>query len=281
MTENTAKIDPSQADDDSYILGRDYAAACRLNLQHLLWKDSLGFNCHASIPLNNDSIIADVATGTALWSIEVSRELPGAHIDAFDVDLSQAPHPQWLSSNISLRQWNMFENPPEDVVGKYDFIHTRLLVGVIHGRDRARTAIHNLLKLLKPGGNLQWDELDPANVSVKRVNADTPAPAMEQINDMSWSKGTIDWTLQIPQWLAEDGFRDVRLEHYGDRDDMIRPFHEMHLTTLEEVSRGLLKAGKKEEAMAFPKLLQEAHREAQGGAALFVPRFVCLARKPE
>lgn len=43
-----------------------------------------------------------------------------------------------------------------------------------------RFIIQNLLKLLKPGGYLQWDELDCIKI-VKKIDALLSAPALEKI----------------------------------------------------------------------------------------------------
>lgn len=74
---------------DSYGLGRNFSASVRydvkyavprqktdnicisrLNLQHYLWKDSLGYNIHPDIPIRDkeDFRIADIGTGTGYYS---------------------------------------------------------------------------------------------------------------------------------------------------------------------------------------------------------------------
>lgn len=44
----------------------------RLNLQHYLWKDVLGYNIHPDIPVkdNKDFAIADIGTGTGHISLQ-------------------------------------------------------------------------------------------------------------------------------------------------------------------------------------------------------------------
>ena len=50
---------------DPYRLGRDVIASTRLNLQHYIWKENIGYLLHPSIKLSGDNIsIADVGTGT-------------------------------------------------------------------------------------------------------------------------------------------------------------------------------------------------------------------------
>ena len=147
-----------------YILNRDrsHAAVSRLNLQFYLWKDALKSNFHPSIllSLSKTAAIAEVASGTCMWLIDVSREPPEGQLDGLNYDLRQAPHQKWLPSDFKMRHWNVFEDVPDDLVGKYDYVHTRLLVLVVESKN-PRPIIRNLRKLLKPGGYLQRDEHPP------------------------------------------------------------------------------------------------------------------------
>ena len=124
--------DWSLSDGKGYILNHDrsHAAASRLNLQFYLWKDALKYNIHPSIQpsLVPNALIADVASGSGMWLIDVSRQLPDAQLDGFDLVLRQVPHRKWLPANINFRFWNILEEIPDDLVGKYDYVHTRLLV---------------------------------------------------------------------------------------------------------------------------------------------------------
>lgn len=61
MTES--KIE--EAPKDSYRLKRDIAATTRLNLQHYIWKENIGYLIHPSVDVSNPNLsIADVGTGT-------------------------------------------------------------------------------------------------------------------------------------------------------------------------------------------------------------------------
>ena len=88
-----------------------------------------------------------------MWLIDVARELPDALLYGFDNDLKQAPHQNWLPSNVTTRYWNIFEEIPADLVGRFDLVHIRLVVLVVEESD-PRPIIGNLLKMLKPGGYL-------------------------------------------------------------------------------------------------------------------------------
>ena len=276
---DTEKHDFTVTDGHGYMLehSRDFIEACRLNLQFYLWKDALKFNIHPSIPITKDSAIADVATGTGIWLVEVARELPAANLDGFDIDITQAPHQQWLPSNVTLRHWNIFEDLPTDLIGKYDLVHVRLLVLVIE-RD-PRSIIRKFLQMLKPGGYLQWDELDVVNLAVKKVDSSIQTPALDQLLKTSYSEGKYNWTLNIPTVMAEEGFKDTEMFSFGDDPGLIKAYNEHHMLVLHELAVGLTKIGKHEAGSTLQNVIGEAHQESKNGAALCIPRVVCIGRK--
>ncbi|MCJ1453327.1 hypothetical protein MMC28_003674 [Mycoblastus sanguinarius] len=278
MAKDPANPDFSLADGNGYMLDRGHAAACRLNLQFYLWKAAMKFNIHPSIPIPKDAVIADVATGTGMWLIDVSHDLPTARLDGLDIDLTQAPHRQWLPPNIKLRQWNIFDEVPSDLVGKYDILHVRLLLLVIEQGD-PRPVIRNFLKMLKPGGYLQWDDLNFLEMCVKKVDPQLQVPALEQLREMVSANGRGDWVLQLPEYATEEGFEDTNLYYFGDGNELARAFNEQHLLTMEEFALSLTKIGKKEEALRFYKIIRDSCQESLKGAGLCIPRVVCVGRK--
>ena len=129
MEQVSPKNDLKMLDGHDYVLARNHLAACRLNLQYYLWRETLGFSIHPSIPkLPQSAVIADVATGTGLWMLDVLREYEDLQVDGLYIHLSQAPHPERLPPNITLRQWDIFTDMSSDLIGRYDFVHVRLLV---------------------------------------------------------------------------------------------------------------------------------------------------------
>lgn len=266
-----------------YILNRDrsHAAAARLNLQFYLWKDALNFNIHPSIQplLSSTAAIADVASGSAMWLIDVARELPEARLDGFDYDLRQSPHQKWLPPSVRVRYLNILEDIPDELVGKYDYVHTRLLLLVVESKD-PRPIIRNLRKLLKPGGHLQWDELDTVNMSVKKVDPALLTPGLDQLRDWSWAGGRHDWTVRLAEFAAEEGFVNTKIEFVGDGLELARAFNDQHLLTAEEFAQGLAKLGNGEMAAKYFGIVEKAYKESVRGAALCVPRVVCTARAP-
>ena len=266
------------ADGRGYMLGRSYAAASRLNLQHYLWKESLHFNLHPSISIPKEASIADVATGTAAWLIDVAREYPTARLDGFDIDTSQAPPEQWLPSNVTLKTWNIFDDVPEEMVGIYDVVHVRLVVLVVRKSD-IRNVIRKLLRMLKPNGFIQWDELDYPGTHVRTSKDSLQTPALHKLREVVYSRGRNDWTLRLPEDFAEEGLLNTTIHHFQDPPDMARANSEQHLLTMEEFASSLATTDHKGEATEILKLIQDGAHEVSSGAALSMPKVVCVGRK--
>ncbi|KAM3070445.1 hypothetical protein ACMFMG_010269 [Clarireedia jacksonii] len=277
MTNHT-KTDWSLSSGHGYILQRtqSHLFSCHLNLQHYLWKDTLRFSIYPAVAphLPPEPLIADIAMGTAAWLLDVARELPNAQLHGFDIDIDQAPHKGWLPSNVDIKYWDIFDDLPDEIVGKYDLVHVRLLGLILDGGPQ------KLFKMLKPGGYIQWDELNCSDMNVKRVSPEVQAPALEQLREKLWADGRYDWTVQIPRVFKEEGFENAKGHMYGDEVGLTRAFNEQHLLTMDEFARTLAGLRKVEAAETLWGLIEEAEKEAVGGAALCVPRIVSTAKKP-
>lgn len=278
MALKIASPDFNLADGRGYMLGRNYAAASRLNFQHYLWKESLHFNLHPSIPIPEEAQIADVATGTAIWLIDVAREYPTARLDGFDVNTSQAPPEQWLSPNITLKTWNIFEDVPDQMIGIYDVVHVRLLVLVVQKGD-PRNILRNILQMLKPGGYIQWDELNYPDTHVRDSGSSSHSPALHELREMVYSQGRNDWTLRLPEFFAEEGLLEAMIYHFQVLPEFARANSEQHLLTMEEFASSLAEMDHREEATKIMNLIQDAGHEVVNGSALSMPRVVCVGRK--
>jgi SAM-dependent methyltransferase len=266
--------------DDNYILSRSHLAACRLNLQHFLWRETFGFTIEPSIPVSlQNPTIADICCGTALWVLDAAKLLPNSQLYGFDIDLSQAPSQAWLPKNISLHQWDIFEDIDPAWVAKFDIIHIRLLVLVL-SPEKIQRFVRNVYSMLVPGGWVQWDELDCVGMHVKKLRPDIVSPALNEIYEMSYAQGQYNWTLDIPTILLAAEFGNVGMTKYGDEAQLTRAFHDQHLLTMEEIATGMRRARKVEVAERLEILIEEAHDECLRGAALCIPRIVCVAQRP-
>ncbi|TGJ80414.1 hypothetical protein E0Z10_g8351 [Xylaria hypoxylon] len=290
--------DPGPTNSDGYRLGRDYAAASRLNLQHFMYKDAQGFLLHPVIQTNlrhkqesretgsKDLLhVADLATGTGLWLFDLvkSPEVNGLDIQYHGFDISRAlfPHDAWLPKNVVLSTSNMLEEPPQSLHGQFDVVHLRLVLSLIRS-DSPKPIIQHIKMLLKPGGYVQWDELDPFNhYDVLTPNLDSTAPNMtatfQKIKDLAdWS-----WIARLPETLLEEGFQTAVQYPHEPAPEMFKAWAHMDLCLAEELSLNW-NGRDDEDGKAWRQLIPKAYEEADNatGAGLRIRPTVTIARKP-
>lgn len=116
-------------------------------------------NVVAQLPL--DAHVADVATGTGIFLQYVHRERPESTLHGFDI--SSDLFPETTHQNVTLSTMDVKKPVPEDLRGKYDLVHVRMLAAAMLPEEWA-PVVRNVSMLLKPGGWLQWEECDFAGV---------------------------------------------------------------------------------------------------------------------
>ncbi|KAK8028750.1 hypothetical protein PG991_005806 [Apiospora marii] len=263
---------------DPYALMRDCDSSSRqeapsyvLTAQHYLWKDLLGFLLHPDIPASATNLkVADVATGNGIWLEDAARGKPkSAEFHGFDISLDQVGPKPWLPANIRMHTWNLFEEPPQEFVGYFDVVHVRLITVVVRDND-PRPVLASLAKLLKPGGYLQWDEVDTIGCSIKSVpgvSADNLSALFEQL------RGKDDWKYRLTSIMDESGYRDSMLYTFEYGLDTARLWSDLYVSTWKEFAENVLKTPE-----ISGELKRNAMAEARNGAAIMVPKLVWVAR---
>ena len=138
--------------------GEDYETA-RLDFQHALFVRLTKGNLlpeHIFRNLPPNARIADVGTGTGIWLNELSKQLPFAQLEGFDM----APENFGIvASNVKLHEYsqNALEAFQYELQGKFDVVHVRLLMFGLKSNEWAK-AFANLATLLKPGGWVCWED---------------------------------------------------------------------------------------------------------------------------
>ncbi|PWY80780.1 hypothetical protein BO94DRAFT_520716 [Aspergillus sclerotioniger CBS 115572] len=165
---------------DKYVFGRDEVESKRLDLQHkLLVKVSANTLIHPTIPTENIHAIADIATGTGIWLEDVSQflNLTTPHIQRYyhGFDISSEQFPTSNPESIHLSIHDLTVPFPTEHHNRYDLVHVRLLVAALE-ESEYRVAITNIYDILKPGGHLQWEELDSETYLTKDNN-----PVIEEL----------------------------------------------------------------------------------------------------
>ncbi|PYI08853.1 LaeA-like methyltransferase [Aspergillus sclerotiicarbonarius CBS 121057] len=146
---------------DKYVFGRDKVESKRLDSQHrLLVKVTGNTLIHPTIPTEQIRSVADIATGTGIWLEDVSQFLDTPHIQryyhGFDISSDQFPD---NPGSIHLSVHDLTDPFPREHWNRYDLVHVRLLVAALEEYEY-RAAITNIYNILKPGGYLQWEEID-------------------------------------------------------------------------------------------------------------------------
>lgn len=302
--------EPHRSGESSYALGRNYAATTRLNSQHLLWKLELGWSLHpllqaristaqpivtappqVPVPTVTASThrldplaappetfrIADVATGTAIWAVEISQDFPSTQIDGFDIDLQQCPPPEWLPHNVKVREWDIYTNPAPELESLYDVVHIRLLLLVVRDND-PRPILKNALRMLKPGGHLQWDELDPwgaFTVTAGKQLKDEAVNDFQKRQELT-AMSTLEWVRDLHSIMAELAFEDVRRDEVRCDLRLAKYYQDTQFMVMEE--QAAAQATEKERDRV-KEAIREGVRESHGRARV-TPKIVCLGRKP-
>lgn len=85
----------------------------------------------------------------------------------------------------------MFQDIPIDFVRKFGIVYVGL-IGLVIKDNNPLLAIYSLYKLLKPGGYLQWDEMDDALSFVTSVDPTIKTEAVEAMRQyMHTPKGDV------------------------------------------------------------------------------------------
>jgi len=91
--------------------------------------------------------------------------------------------------------------------------------------------------------------------------------------------GKFDWTLQLDQLMTSNGFEDAVIHQYEDGLEHATAMNDLLMATMGEVSAGLVRSGRAEKGKWLRELIPRVHRESLEGAAISVPKLVCVGRK--
>ncbi|KAI8942785.1 hypothetical protein NX059_000828 [Plenodomus lindquistii] len=173
------------ASPSQYILSRGLHSRIRLNFQHWTIKRICDGLIHPRIPLRSRASVADLGTGTAIWPIEVAEQMKATDIkgtiDGFDVSSEQYPPTNLLPANVNLHVQDAFGTFPSKYISHFDLVNIRGFVSFTR-LPAAEKLLRNVSQILKPGGYLQWIDLDPHETRVVRPRTDVSAsPTLEEL----------------------------------------------------------------------------------------------------
>jgi len=201
---------------NTYVLGRTCLSSIRLTSQHFLWREQLGWRLHpdaanhlAKCEKNGQAMVADVACGNGIWMLdEMSLHSERTQFHGFDISAAQFPNRKTLPANAFFDVLDCYQSVPAKYRGKFDVVHCRLVTGAIRNGNIS-PFLNTFLELLKPGGVLQWDDVDSRNT--------TPFPTQP---------GSFEWNGYIANLVQRT-----------------RPQWEMDFSWIERLAKTLIKRG--------------------------------------
>lgn len=273
---------------EQYPLNRDALASARLNLQHQLWIDGLGYLLHPKITIPEHAMIADVGCGTGIWSLSLAKQLEqtcrGASIEAFDLSLAQTLPKEWSPSDVSYQQMNIFDPLPEKLIGRYDIVHVRLFLLVVEKGD-PMPLLRQLFKLLKPGGFLQWQEYDPKSDKIVLAEPSLAAPKLENLYATLKATGSVpdmEWVTDLHTRFEREGGEMLVSDRTWGPKGLLGIKQETIFLVVREWSAKLRSQGQHQTANQMEALCAEVGEECWAlgrGSAIDTAMLTWVARK--
>ncbi|KAL4796626.1 hypothetical protein BDV19DRAFT_78950 [Aspergillus venezuelensis] len=209
-------------DESLYLFEADEEERARLNNQHRVLVHIIDRKIlHAPIDASTITTVVDVGTGTGVWLDALAAHLdPPAssderiqrHYDGLDITPAHFPSPKVHPENFAYDVWNILHPVPEDRKGKYDLVHVRLLAAAF-ARGQVATAVDNLVQMLRPGGWIQWEELD-GETWAGRV----PSPHVREMNELGRkSMEARGWEMHVPAAFLEAATAHPSLQNVSQK----------------------------------------------------------------
>jgi len=252
-----------------------------------MWRVATGVS-HPSL-----TSLAATHTHFRAWLLDLSREQPHHRYDGFDITPVHFPAADWLSSkNITLHVWDAFSELQQETAGVYDVVHIRTIASAIKNNN-IEPLLSNLLKMLKPGGYLQWDE--QYKLEARTPSADVSVEATKSIVTLQaffsahMNQLHYDWLDNLPATLTSQGLDVVAHDRNQACPELGRAWSDNMLTVWrgivnflpeqdiplppgmglpEKVSRG-----------SFAELISRSAAESTKGATAVMEQDVVVARK--
>ncbi|KAI0842967.1 hypothetical protein F5Y06DRAFT_256565 [Hypoxylon sp. FL0890] len=267
---------------EDYPLSRDFVDFNRLNLQHYLWKEIFGYSLHPKIPREGKSLkIADVGTGTGIWLLDLAPQLDASvELLGLDTDITQVGPKEWLPANMSLREWNVLTDVPDDLVAKFDVVNLRLFCWVID--NDPEPVLKNIIRLLKPGGYLQWGDVDVQSMRIETSSPDVPTDKLVALWDETVPKDTklfAGWSRDLERLFGNHGLQGVEADWQTGKRDTCVAMHWCNLPIHEMVAARLRQANP-QKASEIDYLVQAAAAQSRKGAMFVLSRVNVVGQKP-
>lgn len=215
----------------------------------------------------------------------MAQQLPrSATLDGIDISFGQAPPSEWLPRNVTLRVVDVFRPVPEELIAKYHVIHIRHFVCVVKENDPT-PLLQNLLRMLKPGGWIQWDEWDVLNRHFTKSRDSAPQACIDKLEDefavMRRHSPKPSWCPRLDEYFLLSNMQQVSIEKRLSNVSHLPFMHDLSLLVFQELidgaeAKGLVDA---EKTRYLRQLLGGATKESRMGAAWNLTRCMAVGQK--
>lgn len=209
---------------------------------------------------------------------------PSTELDGLDISFNQCPPREWLPRNVNLKLADVFRPPPEDLIGKYDIIHIRHFVCVVKNNDPT-PLLQNLLRMLKPGGWIQWDEWDVLNRHFTKTRPDAPQECIDKLEAefavMRKHTSQPAWPPRLDEHMLLGNMGEVTMEKRLSTIGHLPFMHDLTLLVFQELIDGAEAKGSidAEKTRYLRQLLGGATKESRTGAAWNLTRCMAVGMK--
>ncbi|CAD6582664.1 MAG: hypothetical protein ASARMPREDX12_000999 [Alectoria sarmentosa] len=277
--------------DNLYVFSRDTPASVRLYFQHWMWRYQTGYLLHPNVVTTKEGLkIADIACGTGIWLIEVARSLStSTQLDGFDISEDQFPDKGWLPKNVTLSSLDSLAPLPEHLIGKYDVVHIGLLVMIIKNENPV-PLLKNVMAMLKPGGYVQWDEMDVGSLNPSFPDKSRPCPHYDALHTQSTAffdarNLTYRWVSELDKFFKQQGLDVLSYTRLPIHDDLAKPWTEMQLMATWDVNEKVLVPAALKDPSASPsakewrQMYGKVVEEVNQGMSIRMDMIVVVGKK--
>lgn len=214
-----------------------------------------------------------------MWLTDLASQLPSTvQLDGIDVSFAAAPLVQWLPANVTLRQWNIKEPVPNELVGAYDLVHIRNFVFVLLDND-IPGVLERLVSLLRPGGMLQWGEPDVSSFRIEKVDTTLSTDALARLLTISQPQDrrlSPTWVPQLPDLCRAAGLVEVEADVRNAPPHLALTMHECSLIIHELLAR---KSKNQAVVDGLRDLMPQVEAETRQGACWAFTRWTVVGQK--
>ncbi|KAL8670208.1 MAG: hypothetical protein Q9168_005241 [Polycauliona sp. 1 TL-2023] len=259
------------------------------NISYKLDRTRVGLHPSIFFPLTMIHNVADIACGTGVWLLELASECPKAQCKGFDINISSTPPQESLPSNVSFSEWDVRQEPPASLKGRFDVVHIRSLSLALGDDVNGEEVVKHIAMLLRPcgagGGWLHWEEIDMTRSVVAAT--DSPIIPVAILRMDALMKGMSQRSL-IPKLeellsstavssTAGTGFSLVKRYEVEMEKESLKSSTEMLVSVFAEAAETLPEGS--EQQMEAKRLIGEAQAEAEKGVGYGAGKVIFVAQR--